>query len=46
MARRGQNIFAGSSLMEQFPVYEMLLSRELLENLLPFTSDLEPGPCF
>ena len=29
MARRGQNIFAGSSLMEQFPVYEMLMDREL-----------------
>ena len=28
-ARKGQIVFAGSSLMEQFPVYEMLLGREL-----------------
>ena len=29
IARKGQIVFAGSSLMEQFPVYEMLLNREL-----------------
>lgn len=29
MARKGQIVFAGSSLMEQFPVYEMLMDGEL-----------------
>ncbi len=32
IAQKGQIVFAGSSLMEQFPVYEMLLNRRL-----PFT---------
>lgn len=29
IARKGQIVFAGSSLMEQFPIYEMLLDRQL-----------------
>ncbi len=29
IARKGQIVFAGSSLMEQFPVYELLLDRQL-----------------
>lgn len=29
MARKGQIVFAGSSLMEQFPVHEMLMNRKL-----------------
>ena len=29
IARKGQIVFAGSSLMEHFPIYEMLLDRQL-----------------
>ena len=29
IAQKGQIVFAGSSLMEQFPIYEMLLDRQL-----------------
>lgn len=29
IAQKGQIVFAGSSLMEQFPIYEMLLNRKL-----------------